>query len=130
MKRSKQREAILRVLANTSSHPTAEWIHEQVKQEIPNVGLATVYRNLRLLKETGEVSEMLVSNGTAHFDGNTHNHYHFRCNQCGLILDIDEPVDETIEEKIASRTGLKVTNHYLEFTGLCLDCQRLGDATG
>jgi len=53
LKRSKQREAIVRVLKRTSSHPTAEWIYEEVKKEIPNIGLATVYRNLRLLKEAG-----------------------------------------------------------------------------
>jgi Fe2+ or Zn2+ uptake regulation protein len=124
-KKSKQREAIVKVLKSTSAHPSAEWIYEKVKKEIPNIGLATVYRNLRLLKKGGEVSEMHASNDTARFDGNTNAHYHFYCDGCGKILDLDEPIDTTIEIRIARRTGLKVTRHHLELGGLCLDCQKL-----
>ena len=124
-KKSKQREAIIKVLRNTSAHPSAEWIYEKVKKAIPNIGLATVYRNLRLLKEAGEVSEMHVFNDTARFDGNTNVHYHFYCDGCGKILDLDEPIDTTIQARIARRTGLKVTRHQLELGGLCLDCQKL-----
>ncbi|MDD5037978.1 MAG: transcriptional repressor [Dehalococcoidales bacterium] len=124
-KKSRQRDAIVTVLRSTVLHPTAEWIHEQVKKEIPNIGLATVYRNLRLLKEAGQVLEMHTSNDTARFDGNTSRHYHFCCDQCGKILDLDEPIDNSIEIRIAKRTGLKVTHHHLELGGLCLDCQKL-----
>ena len=124
-KKSKQREAIIKVLRSTSTHPSAEWIYEKVKKEIPSIGLATVYRNIRLLKEAGEVYEMHASNDTARFDGNTNVHYHFCCSGCGNILDLDEPIDTTIETRIARKTGLKVTRHHLELGGLCLDCQKL-----
>ena len=124
-KRSKQRDAIIRTLRNTTSHPSAEWIYEQVKKEIPDIGLATVYRNLRLLKKAGEVVEMHTSNDTARFDGNTNNHYHFYCDRCGKVLDLDEPIDNSIETRIANKTGLKVTRHCIELGGLCLDCQKL-----
>ena len=124
-RKSKQREAIIRVLRGTTSHPSAGWIYEQVKKEIPNIGLATVYRNLRLLKKAGEVSEMHTSNDTARFDGNTGTHYHFLCDRCGKILDLDEPIDATVETTIARSTGLKVTRHHLELGGLCLECRNL-----
>jgi Fe2+ or Zn2+ uptake regulation protein len=124
-KKSKQREAIMKVLRSTSAHPSAEWIYEKVKKEIPSIGLATVYRNLKLLKEVGEVYEMHASNDTARFDGNINVHYHFYCDGCGKILDLDEPIDTTIETRIAMKTGLKVTRHHLELGGLCLDCQKL-----
>jgi len=124
-RKSKQREAIIRVLRCATSHPSAEWIYEQVKKEIPNIGLATVYRNLRLLKKAGEVSEMHTSNDTARFDGNTAVHYHFLCDRCGKILDLDEPIDATVETRIARSTGLEVTRHHLELGGLCLECQNL-----
>ena len=124
-RKSKQREVIIRVLRGTTSHPSAEWIYEQVKKEIPNIGLATVYRNLRLLKQAGEVSEMHTSNDTARFDGNAGMHYHFLCDRCGAILDLDEPIDATVETRIARSTGLKVTRHHLELGGLCLECQNL-----
>ncbi len=120
---SKQRDAIVRVLRNTASHPTAEQLYEQVKKEIPDIGLATVYRNLRLLTEAGEISEIATTAGTNHFDGNAVEHYHFRCSRCGRIYDLDEPVDKAIEVRVEARTGFRVTQHYVELGGLCLRCQ-------
>jgi len=122
--KSRQREAIARVLRGTSSHPSAEWIYEQVKKEIPSIGMATVYRNLRLMREAGEISEIHTLIEAARFDHRTDNHYHFTCDQCGLVMDLDEPVDTAIEKRIAERTGLTVTRHRLELGGLCLDCQK------
>ena len=123
-KKSKQRDAIIRILKSTTSHPSAEWIYEQVKKDIPDIGLATVYRNLRLLKQSGEIREMHPSTDTARFDGCTTDHYHFYCDQCGKVLDLDGPVDTTIDTRIAAKTGLKITRHNLVFSGLCLECQR------
>ena len=130
IKKSKQREAIVKVLKNTGSHPSAEWIYEQVKKEIPDIGLATVYRNLRLLKQAGEISEMHTSNDTARFDGCTKEHYHFCCDRCGKVVDLDESIDTTIEARIAKKTGLKITHHHLELHGLCLQCQKIVPKTG
>lgn len=122
--KSRQRDAIVRVLKNTTSHPRAEWVYEQVKREIPNVGLATIYRNLRLLSDSGEISEIATTAGTNHFDGNVKQHYHFRCDSCGRILDLDEPVDSGIRDRVANETGFKVTRQYVELGGVCLDCQK------
>ncbi len=124
-RKSKQKEAILRVLKSSTSHPTAEWIYEQVKREIPNISLGTVYRNLRLLTEVGEILELDLAGTISRFDGNSRNHYHFRCERCGRVFDLDEPVDTTMNDKIARKTGFEVTHHRLEFRGLCGDCQRL-----
>ena len=121
---SKQKEAIIKALRETSYHPCAEWIHEQVRGDVPGIGLATVYRNLRLLKEEGKVSEIRTSGNGARYDYKTGTHYHFCCDRCGRILDLDEPVDTTVEARIASRTGLRVTRHHLELGGVCLDCQK------
>lgn len=126
---SKQKEAIIKVLRETSSHPSAEWIYEQVRKDMPNIGLATVYRNLRVLKEEGEVLEIHTSGDGARFDGDTRAHYHFFCDRCGKILDLDESVDSMIETRVASRTGLRVTRHHLELGGVCLDCQELENRT-
>ncbi len=123
MRKSKQRDAILRVLMGTTSHPTAEWIYEQVKKEIPNISLGTVYRNLRLMKQQGEILELEQSGTFGRFDGNASNHYHFRCEGCGRVFDVDEPVVSEIDERIARKTGFKVSYHRLEFCGICRDCQ-------
>lgn len=122
-RKSKQREAILEVLRDTTSHPSAEWIHEQVRKQMPTIGLATVYRNLRLMKEAGEIVELRAADSTAHFDGDTRMHYHFLCDRCGRIIDLDEPVDVTVETRVERRTGLKVNRHHLTLFGLCLDCR-------
>ena len=123
LKRSKQKETILRVLRSTSSHPSADWVYEQVRREIPNVSLATIYRNLRLLRDTGCIQQVDLSGEHGHFDGKTSAHYHLRCEKCGRILDLDEPVRRSIENRVARKTGFTVTGHKLEVTGLCPECQ-------
>ena len=123
IRKSKQREAILRVLKGTSSHVTADWVYEQVRKEILNISLGTVYRNLKLLKQKGKVLELDLANHQSRFEANARNHYHFRCEQCGRIFDVDEPVDEEINERVARKTDFKVSYHRLEFRGLCKDCQ-------
>lgn len=122
-RRTKQREAILRLLKSTTSHPTADWVYEQVRKEIPNISLGTVYRNLRVLKEEGQVTELDLNGTFSRFDSNTQNHYHFRCERCGSIFDIDEPGDREVDERVAQKTGFKVYYHRLEFRGLCKNCQ-------
>ena len=123
LRESKQRRTILKIIRGTNSHPTAGWIYEQVKKTISGISLGTVYRNLRFLVESGQISELGLASGVSRFDGNAQNHYHFRCEQCGCVFDVDEPVNKTMDTKIAQKTGFKVTHHRLEFRGLCQGCQ-------
>ncbi|MFC2062712.1 transcriptional repressor [Chloroflexota bacterium] len=125
VRKTRQKEAILRVLRGTTSHPTAGWIYEQVRQEIPNISLGTVYRNLKLLQQEKEILELNLAGTMSRFDGDTRQHYHFRCEQCDRVFDVDEALDEALGDKVAQKTGFKVTNHYLEFRGLCHQCQAL-----
>ena len=122
-RKSKQKEAILRVLKGTTSHPSADWVYEQVRREIPNISLGTVYRNLKLLKQEGEILELDLASTLSRFDGNSQDHYHFRCEKCGRVFDVDELVDKEIDDRVAQKTGFKVSHHRLEFRGLCKDCQ-------
>jgi len=121
---TKQRETILRVLRNTRAHPTADWIYEEVKKEIPNISKGTVYRNLQVLQEDGSVSELNLNGTLSRFEAKQESHYHFRCEQCGKVFDLDEPVNNELDERVAKRTGFKVSHHQLEFRGLCIDCQQ------
>jgi Fur family peroxide stress response transcriptional regulator len=123
-RRSKQRETILRAIINTKSHPRADWVYDQVRREIPNISLGTVYRNLRSLAKSGEIRQLDLADGTSRFDGNTDGHYHFRCEKCGLIFDLDEPVDQSIGARVAQKTGFKINRQRMELLGLCTECQR------
>jgi Fur family peroxide stress response transcriptional regulator len=123
-RQTKQREAILRLLRGTSSHPTADQIYDEVRKEIPNISKGTVYRNLKVLQEMGVISELNLNSTVSRFEAKQESHYHFRCEQCGRVFDVDEPPDKELDRKIARRTGFKISYHQLEFRGLCHDCQK------
>ena len=122
-RKSKQKETILRIMKNTNSHPTVDWVYERVKREIRNISLGTVYRDLKLLKQEGEITEVGLGDTLSRFDGNTQNHYHFICQQCSRIFDVDEPVNEEIDKRVAQKMGFKISHHKLGFFGLCQECQ-------
>ena len=123
-RKSIHRDTILRIIMNTSSHPGADWVYDQVRKEMPNISMGTVYRNLKLLAQAGEIKEVDIPGSLSRFDGNNSEHYHFRCENCGCLFDLSEPVDYKMEARIAKKYGFKVKRHYLEFIGLCLDCQK------
>ncbi len=111
----------MKAVKGTMSHPDAGWIYEQVRQEIPNISLGTVYRNLKLLQENGEVMRLEIDM-LGRFDGNTKKHYHIRCDRCGAVFDVYLSLDKTLQDRVARETGFKVTRHQLEFGGLCENC--------
>jgi len=122
-RKSKQKEAILRLVKGMTSHPTADCVYEEVRREIPNISLGTVYRNLKLLQQEGKILELDLAGTISRFDGNVQDHYHFRCEQCGRIFDVDEPVDVESNDRVSRKMGFMVSYHRLEFRGLCKDCQ-------
>jgi Fur family peroxide stress response transcriptional regulator len=121
-RKSSQRDAILKVVKNTNSHPGAEWIYEQVKKESPNISMGTIYRNLRLLANNGQIKDLSIPGTPNRFDGRTSNHHHLVCEKCGRIFDLDESLDRDMEDKIFQKTRFKVRVQYLKFIGLCSDC--------
>lgn len=121
-RKSRQREAILKYLRGTHSHPTAYSVYEAVRQDIPNISLGTVYRNLKMLSSEGQILELALAGGLSRFDGNMQNHYHFRCEGCGRVFDVAEPVDVSLDSRVAQETGFDVSYHITEFRGLCRDC--------
>ena len=120
---TRQREAILNLLRGTASHPTADWIYDGVRKVIPNISKGTVYRNLKTLRDMGEISELNLSGTVSRYEGRKDNHYHFRCPRCGRVFDLNEPVDNELDKRMAQKTGFKITYHQLEFRGLCKECQ-------
>lgn len=120
---TKQRAAILKILRNTRSHPTADQIYDAVRQQMPNISKGTVYRNLQVLREDGAISELNLNGTLSRYEEKQDKHYHFRCEQCGRVFDLGEPVNTEIDKKVAERTGFMVSSHQTEFRGLCKACQ-------
>jgi Fur family peroxide stress response transcriptional regulator len=123
-KRSRQRERILELLRGTGAHPTADWLYDRLKGEYPNLSMGTVYRNLNILVEQGLVGR--IDNGSTfdRFDAKTGPHYHFICEKCGVIVDLELPIDETLNRKVTESTLFTVRRHRIEFYGICDRCQR------
>jgi len=120
---TKQREAILRILRNARSHPTADHIYDEVRKDIPNISKGTVYRNLKVLQELGQIRELNLNGTKSRFEMAIASHYHFRCENCGRVLDLDVPIHTELDREVAEQTGLRISHHQLEFLGLCQDCQ-------
>jgi Fur family transcriptional regulator, peroxide stress response regulator len=120
---TQQREAIIRILMNTRGHPTADDIYDKVRKEIPTISKGTVYRNLKILQQTGKVRELNIDGTRSRFEAAIGHHYHFRCDSCGILLDLDVPINTELDREITEKTGLRITRHQLEFCGLCHDCQ-------
>jgi len=119
---TRQKRVILEVLKDTTSHPTADWVYEKVRRKIPNISLGTVYRNLNILKNQGEILELSYGKGFSRYDGTPDNHYHFTCESCGKVYDVDCPVAHNLDEEVEAGMGFKVAHHRLEFYGVCKDC--------
>lgn len=123
---TKQKKVILDILRSVDSHPSAEWIYQKAKVIIPGLSLGTVYRNLNLLRDNGEILELTYGSEQSHYDGNPRNHYHFKCLQCGNVYDLDIPLIKNIENKAAMQCEHKISGHRLEFYGTCQNCLHKG----
>ena len=125
-KHFRKRDAILNCVRSTEAHPSAEWVFEHVKEQVPDISLATVYRNLALFKEQGLIVSLGTVNGVERFDGNTEPHVHFICTQCGGVQDLPEiSVPEELNSAVAQSSGGRVDNCQLSFTGICGECRKL-----
>jgi Fur family peroxide stress response transcriptional regulator len=124
LKYSRQRKAIKDFLMTRKDHPTAETVYMNVREIYPNISLGTVYRNLTLLSDLGEITKLHLEDGIDHFDANTHPHNHFLCTECGAVLDIDYPLDKSSEMDRKANVGFdgKITGHITYFQGICPAC--------
>ena len=122
VKRSRQKELILRVLQGNPSHPTVIWIYDEVRKEMPHISLATVYRNLKLFRELGEISELKLDGSVSRFEIRTDEHGHFWCDKCHRVFDINEQPDKEVSSKLARNAGFQISNYRLVLRGVCRDC--------
>lgn len=125
-----QREIILEELKKTKTHPTADELYATVKQRIPHISLATVYRNLETLANSGLVRKLEVTGRQKRFDGNTEPHDHITCTVCQRIDDIVHPLSEgqAPMPQSAAWHGYRLTGWSVEYFGICPDCLQKSSA--
>lgn len=127
IKYSRQREEIKSYLAFRKDHPTADAIYVAVRKQMPNISLGTVYRNLTMLVDAGEIARIRVGDGVDHFDYDTSPHYHFVCTECGSVIDLDmENIDSILKLAGAGFDG-RIAGHVTYFYGVCGDCCKKED---
>jgi len=125
-KHFKKRDTILEYLRHTNAHPSAEKIFTDLKAQIPDLAMGTVYRNLALFKEKGLVSSVATVHGVERFDANTNPHVHFICNQCDAVIDLHQmQIPETLYEAAEGCCGGKIADYQVAFSGTCRQCLNL-----
>lgn len=122
-RKSHKRDSILTLLQSVKSHPTAEWIYLELKEEIPELSLATVYRNLEQLADMGIIQKIEGEDKTTHFDGNADPHFHLSCTGCKRIFDIPHEFIAIPVDGIINEAPFEVTDYIVHFRGICPDCK-------
>ena len=129
LKYSRQREAIMNFLMTRKDHPTADVVYSSVRNEFPNISLGTVYRNLTLLADIGEIARLRLGDGIDHFDADTSPHYHFICKDCGRVIDLKlEALTEVDKLNGTDLEGNRIAGHITYFYGSCSECSSQDDS--
>lgn len=119
---TRQRFVILNVLRKLKTHPTADEVYALVRAQIPRISLGTVYRNLDLLAESGEIVKIESAGSQKRFDGDIEAHQHVRCTSCGRIGDVMPPIPLPLNA-MPKVHGFQVQSARVEFDGTCNDCK-------
>ena len=133
LKVTNQRLLVLQVLAeHGDEHMTAEDIFELVKEDYPEIGLATIYRTVQLLLDMQLVDRIMLDDGCVRYEigdfldeqeGHRHHHHHLICTECGSVSAFRDDLLEDLEAYIEKETGFQVTDHELKFYGGCKKCR-------
>jgi Fur family ferric uptake transcriptional regulator len=122
LKQTKQRRVIVERLISLNSHIDAETLHNNLKKDHSNIGLATIYRTLNLLKSAGLLEEQTFSDGRSLYEidhPDTH-HDHLVCSDCGRIVEFENEMIESLQRQIAKEHGFELRSHRLDLFGSCV----------
>ena len=119
-----QRQIVLQAVNQMHNHPTADAIYAVIAAQHPTISQATVYRNLALFKEEGQVISVAVVDGEERFDADVTPHGHFICESCGLVGDLHFEHFAEWEREVELQTHARVEYYSILFYGLCPSCRR------
>lgn len=118
---TRQRALVLEVVRSLHNHPTSADVYDAVREKHPSISRATVYRNLNVLTEQGEVLHIPVAGGADRYDFRCDCHYHAICRECGVVYDVEMP-SEGLLSSVRDTHGFQIEGFDIIFTGLCPDC--------
>ncbi|MGB5749105.1 MAG: transcriptional repressor [Desulfobacterales bacterium] len=124
LRMTRQRKVILEELRKVDTHPSADEVYEIVRKRLPRISLGTVYRNLEILSESGEIQKLELGCSLKRFDGIAENHYHIRCIHCDRLVDAPADFNVAVNHNLKNAIDFKIIGHKLEFIGICPDCLR------
>lgn len=120
-----QRMAVAKILARSEGHPSVEEIYKALQDDFPTMSLATVYRNVMLIKSLGQVLEIGFPDGSNRYDGNKpYPHPHVICIKCKKIIDPVLATLKDITDEVADETGFNILTHRMDFFGICQNCMK------
>ena len=125
LRHSEQRIQVLDVFLKSEKHLTADELYRMVKKKNPSIGTATVYRTLKVLRESGLCRELKLDDGTTRYEhlyGHKH-HDHLVCTHCGNLVEVVDPEIEKMQIKLAKAHGFYIKSHKLEMYGICKRCR-------
>ena len=117
MRYSRQRETIRKIVFRTNSHPSADWIFNQSKKQIPDISLGTVYRNLKQLNDEG-IIRTIYDGSIARYDWNQDPHDHLKCKKCGNLIDVQLP-ETDIKKTVKKKYNFEVDDVEMTIIGTC-----------
>ena len=118
-----QKELVLSDVMNRYDHPTSHMVFESLVANNPEIGIATVYRNLNSQVESGMLTTIITKDNITHYDYNRDDHCHLVCTKCHEITDI--PVDNFINtDVLKEQYGFSVDKQNVILYGVCKKCQK------
>jgi Fur family transcriptional regulator, peroxide stress response regulator len=124
-----QRRVILEAVLLRDDHPTAEQICDTIRAQVPEISRGTVYRTLDSLVQLGAIRRAHHLGPATRFDSNTGQHHHLVCVRCSRVIDIEDTRLDNLPVPDRKRTGFRITDYSIHFTGLCAECQKADDTT-
>jgi Fur family ferric uptake transcriptional regulator len=124
LRSTRQRDLIIEAFFKAHRHVNAEELHRVVRKKDPHIGVATVYRTLRLLTESGVATARYFGDGQALYEVADQHHDHLICTRCGAIIEFENETIEKLQLDVARRHGFTISHHKLELYGHCERCGR------
>jgi len=123
MRRNTMQRRVVHQAVEQLDHPTAEGIYNRVAEMFPEIGLSTVYRNINVLAQQGEIQRLVVPGQAERYDADPTDHYHYLCDKCGRIYDVPMPYRQSLNEEFAACLGQDVRTHTILLQGVCNACR-------